>query len=392
MTLRSIAATALALAALAVPATAGAAVAHSDISYDLGSPAADPNLNALDVYTPDTAAPGDSRPVIIYVHGGGWRIGDKSNQIARKVDLFTGAGYVFVSVNYRLSPVDASVLDPGRVKFPDHPADVGEAIGWISQHIGEYGGDPTRLGLIGHSAGAHLVALVTTDPAYVKARGVEPWQIVGTVALDSDAYVVADRIAELAPANRDTYYNAFGTPAEDAATGSWAAGSPQLFADTGDPRFLLVTQTNPLRLGDTRAMAAALGQDPNGVFVAPYDHAGINDAVGGADDTAGETAAIMAFFNERIAAAVNPPAKLAKHPRKRLRISRRHAKVRFRLRSPVAGATFECRLDSHALKPCGAKPSYRVDRGRHRFRYRALLANGRPGPQKTFSFRVTPAG
>jgi len=378
--------------AAALPAGARAAVAYPDVSYDSGSPPADPNLNSLDVYTPDGAAAGDSRPVIVYVHGGAWRVGDKANQIRDKVDLFTGAGYVFVSLNYRLSPADPDVLDPNRIKYPDHPADVAEAIGWISRNIAAYGGDPSRIGLIGHSAGAHLVSLVSTDPSLFTARGVEPWQVVGTVSLDSDAYVVEDRIDELSAAGKNTYYNAFGTPAENAATGSWAAASPQLHADGGDPRFLLVTQTNPRRLDDTRAMATALGQDPAGVFVAPYDHEGINDAVGSATDPAGETAAIMSFYAERLAAAVDPKAKLRKHPPKLLRSTRKRAKVRFKLASPERDARFECRLDSRKLKPCKAKPSFAVGRGRHAFRYRALLPNGRPGPVKTFSFRVTLAG
>ena len=379
----------LACAGAVAAAPVGAAVAHPDISYDSGSPPAEPNLNALDIYTPDgVAATGGARPVIVYVHGGGWAIGDKSNQIARKVDLFTGAGYVFVSVNYRLSPVEAS-FGPNRIMFPDHPADVGEALGWVADHIGDYGGDPTRIGLIGHSAGAHLVALVSTDPSYLAAHGVEPWQIVGTVALDSDAYDVADRIAELPPNNRDTFYNAFGTPAEDAATGSWAAASPLLHADAGDPRFLLVTQDNPLRLNDNRTMASALGQDPAGVLATPYDHAGINEAVGSATDPAGETAAIMAFYADRIAAAVDPKAKLRKHPPHRVRATGRRAHVRFKLATSVPGSRFECRLDSRKLKPCKAKRKYAVDGGRHKFRYRALAANGRPGPSNSFSFRVT---
>jgi len=47
---------------------------------------------------------------------------------------------VFVSVNYRLSPADPSVLDPGRIKFPDHPTDVAEALAWLDGHVAEYGG------------------------------------------------------------------------------------------------------------------------------------------------------------------------------------------------------------------------------------------------------------
>ena len=107
---------------------------------------------------------------------------------------------------------------------------------------------------------------------------------------------------------------------------------------------------------------------------------------------AGETAAIMAFYADRIAAAVDPKAKLRKHPAKRVRSSRRRTQVTFKLASPEAGAGFECRLDSRRLKPCKAKRSYLADRGRHTFRYRALLANGRPGPPRAFSFRVALPG
>ncbi|MET0730904.1 MAG: alpha/beta hydrolase [Solirubrobacterales bacterium] len=383
---------AIAAAALVLPAGAGAAVAHPDLSYDLGSPPADAGDNALDVYVPEGAAAADSRPVVVYVHGGGWRAGDKGNQIARKVNLFTGAGYVFVSLNYRLSPADPTILDPARIRFPDHPHDVGEALGWLSQHIDEYGGDPTRLALVGHSAGAHLIALISTDPSYAGAFGVEPWQIIGTVPLDSDAYVVEDRIDELPAPGRATYYNAFGTPDENAVTGSWAAASPQTWADAGDPRFLLVTQDNPRRLADNQAMAGALGQDPAGVIATPYTHEQINEMVGGPGDTAGETQAIMDFIAASVAASADPVAKLAKHPRKRLRSDARRERATFKLTSKSPEAVFECRVDSRRLKPCKARKTLRVGRGRHTFRYRALSASGRPGETEAFRFRVVGAG
>jgi acetyl esterase/lipase len=382
----------LALAALAMPAGAAAAVAHEDVSYDLGSPPADPNLNALDIYVPDGAAPTDSRPVVVYVHGGGWAIGDKDNQIARKVDLFTGAGFVFVSLNYRLSPTDENALAPGRVMFPDHPHDVGEALGWLSQNISAYGGDPTRFVLSGHSAGAQLVALLSTDPKYAAAYGVKPWEIIGTVALDSDAYDIADRIAEVPPSSKNTFYNAFGTPEENAVTGAWAAGSPLLFADAADPRFLLVTQAVPQRVADTQAFAAALGQDASSVFEAPYDHAGINQAVGDPGDTAGVTDAIMSFISASVTASADPPVGLKRKPKKRVRTGAKRATVKFKLRSSAPGARFECRLDSKKLKPCKAGKRYRVGRGSHAFRYRALSDRGRPGAERRYRFRVVGTG
>jgi len=289
---------------------ARAATAHLDLDYDLGSPSSPASQSQLDLYLPDGASAGDDRPVVVFVHGGGWRTGDKRIRIADKVNLFTGAGYVFASVNYRLSPQTLSATpDPNRVMFPDHPHDLGEALGWLDRNLAAYGGDPGRIALIGHSAGAHLVSLVATDPRYAEAYGVEPWQLIGAVPLDTGAFDVAARIAEVGPSGRLLYYNAFGTVAEDAATGSWAQASPIAWADPGDPRQLMVTQAaNPLRVAENRRMASALAQDPDGVFLAPYDHGGINDAVGDPGDTSGETEAIMAFLAEAIAAAEPPRA------------------------------------------------------------------------------------
>ena len=90
---------------------------------------------------------------MVYVHGGGWKRGDKS-RVGEKVEFFTGRGWVFVSVNYRLLPEGA------------HPAnvnDVARALAWVHDHATDYGGDPDRLFLMGHSAGAHLAALVATS-------------------------------------------------------------------------------------------------------------------------------------------------------------------------------------------------------------------------------------
>ena len=377
---------------LGLAGSAAAATAVLDLDYDLGSPPASSaaNQSRLDLYLPEGAATDGSRPVVVYVHGGGWRGGDKRNRIVDKVNLFTGAGYLFASLNYRLSPQALSTTpDPGRVRFPDHPHDVGEAIGWLDRNLASYGGDPERIALIGHSAGAHLVSLVATDPGYVEAYGVEPWQLVGAVPLDTAAFDVAARIAELGPAGQLLYFNAFGTLAENAATGSWAKASPVTWADADDPAQLLVTQAaNPVRVQENRRMAVALGQDPDRVFLAPYDHEGVNGAVGDAGDTAGETETIMSFLRESIAAAEPPRAKLRKHPPKRIETQRRRAKVKFRFASQDPEASFECRLDSAAFRPCRSPRRVVVERGKHRFRVRALAASGRPGPAAVHRFAV----
>lgn len=384
---RALAALLAALACVVWTATAAGATAHLDVDYDLdASPTAE---NRLDLYAPEGASPADRRPVVVYVHGGGWRAGDKRNQIGHKVDLFTGAGYVFASLDYRLSPADPAALEADRVRFPDHPHDVGEAIGWLDRNVAAYGGDPTRIVLIGHSAGAHLVSLLSTDPRYLEAYAVEPWQVIGTIALDTDAYDIAARIAEVRPLGRSLYYNAFGTPAEDAATGSWAAASPISWASAADPEFLLVTQAaSPIRVADAERMAAALGQGPSTVFRAPYDHGGINAAVGDPADGSGETAAIVGFVSRVVAAAKPPKARFLGRISRRVRSLHRTARVRLRFTADRPGSTFECRLDKRAFRACTSPHPVSVRFGRHLFRVRALAAGGRPGPVNRLRFRV----
>jgi arylformamidase len=383
--LTALAAALVALAAAAGPA--GAATAHPDLSYDLdGAPDA---ANRLDLYTPDGARPKDDRPVVVYVHGGAWAVGDKANRIADKVRLFTGAGDVFASVNYRLSP-SSGEAEHGRVMFPDQPHDVGEAVAWLGRHVARYGGDPTRIVLIGHSAGAHLVALVSTDPRYLRAYGFAPWKVIGTIALDSDAYDIPARIAGGTRRARQILYNAFGTPAENARSGAWATASPITWADPTDPRALFVTQAaNPARATEAGWMATALGQDPTAtVFRAPYDHEGINAAVGNATDSAGETARIVRFVARRIAVSKGPHIALRRHPRHRIRTHRHRVRVRFAFSTRAAGATFRCRVDRHRSHPCHSPHIAALGRAPHRFRVRAIAPSGRPGPMRNFRLRI----
>ncbi len=90
-------------------------------------------------------------PVMIYLHGGGWTGGDK-NRVASKADYFTDQGYVFVSINYRLHP-DA--------EYEQMADDTANAIKWVKDHADEYQIDPSKINVMGHSAGGHLTALVT---------------------------------------------------------------------------------------------------------------------------------------------------------------------------------------------------------------------------------------
>lgn len=131
----------------------------------------------LDVYTPERAEDANL-PVIFWIHGGGWQAGDKSD-VALKPKVLTERGFVFVSTNYRLLPdVEIDVLI----------RDVAKSLGWVHRNIFNYGGDPTRIFVGGHSAGAQLAALICIDHRYLKEEGV-PFDVLrGCVPVDGDTY------------------------------------------------------------------------------------------------------------------------------------------------------------------------------------------------------------
>src|SRR5437899_5743443 len=131
----------------------------------------------LDVYSPQNAK---DLPVVFWIHGGGWQAGDKAD-VQIKPQVFMDKGFVFVSTNYRLLPsVDMATI----------VRDVAKSIHWVHSHITEYGGDPKRLLIMGHSAGAQLAALLCTDDRYLKAEGVSLAEVRGCVPVDGDTYDV----------------------------------------------------------------------------------------------------------------------------------------------------------------------------------------------------------
>jgi acetyl esterase/lipase len=185
--------------------------------------------------------------------------------------------------------------------FPDHPRDVGEALGWLDRNLHVFNGNPRRIMLIGHSAGAHLAALLATQPRYAKRWGVRRKQLRGFVSLDTPSFDIAagaDPQTSLRPEEgRLMFWNAFGTPQENRVSGDWTAASPSVWADRGDPAALLVTQAgNEQRLADHRAMALALQRPPaRTVLSVALDHREINRVLGPDGDEFGVTAAVRAF-------------------------------------------------------------------------------------------------
>lgn len=141
-------------------------------------------------------------PLIVFVHGGGWKRGDKGNATgAAKVTHFTARGYAFASINYRLVP-DATV--------EEQASDVANALAYLLRDAARLGADPSRVVLIGHSAGAHLAALVGTDPRYLRAAGLGMDRVKGIVLLDGAAYDVAAQMRDAGRFMKKTYRAAFG--------------------------------------------------------------------------------------------------------------------------------------------------------------------------------------
>jgi acetyl esterase/lipase len=133
--------------------------------------------HVLDIYAPDDAK---DLPVVFWIHGGGWQTGDKTD-VQIKPRVFTERGFVFVSTNYRLLPhVEMVVLI----------RDVARSLGWVHKNIARFGGNPRRILVMGHSAGAQLAALICIDDRYLKAEGV-PFEVLqGCVPVDGDTYDV----------------------------------------------------------------------------------------------------------------------------------------------------------------------------------------------------------
>lgn len=254
------------------------------------------NLLSLDIYKP--ASGSIKKPVMIYVHGGYWNAGDKYF-VGDKARLFTDSNYVFVSVNYRLSPNPPDTLNTNRIKFPAHPKDLAKAIKWIHTNIELYNGDKENIFLIGHSAGAHLVLLLSTNKNFLEEEGISLKTLKGTCALDCGVFDVEEEINQASniPERLIPLINAFGSDKN-----LWLLASPQRQISTGInyPPILLVYQnTNDRVYSNMKFIDSmdAIGNRKIFSFNAyPYDHAEINGMLGSNKDYWGETKTVMAFF------------------------------------------------------------------------------------------------
>lgn len=227
-------------------------------------------LQRLDVYPAPADACGQN-PVVVWVHGGGWRRGDKANGMDAKVAWAHANGWTLVSVNYRLSTPTARP----PVRYPAHNRDVGRAVTWVHQHIAPLGGDPDRIVLLGHSAGAGIVAAVGADERYL---GAGARAAVSCVApLDTEGYDV-ERVIDGGGRAEVLYRNAFGN-----RRAVWRDASPVRHVSADDPAVFLVRRGLPDRQFVQTAYAArhrAVGVDATVLALPGYSHGRVNSAIG----------------------------------------------------------------------------------------------------------------
>ncbi len=254
----------------------------------------------LDIYRPDDVR---NLPVVFWIHGGGWQTGDKGG-VQEKPRFFTGNGHVFVSTNYRLLPeVDMGTLI----------RDVAKALAWVHRHIGEHGGDPERILVMGHSAGAQLAAILCTDERYLTEEGVPFRVLKGCVPVDGDTFDLP-AIIETAETRR----RAYGEPLPTFGHRQKFGNDPEkhvdfsavthVARDKGIPPFLVLhVAEHPDTSAQARRLGAVLQEAdiPVKVFGArDTTHTRINAHLGVGDDPA--TAELSAFLSRLRGHQVRP--------------------------------------------------------------------------------------
>lgn len=237
----------LAFTAANVPAYFGDFERRADIAYAPGA------RHGLDVYVPGKA---QARPIIVFWYGGGWENGRKANYRFVGAAL-AKAGYVAVLPDYRLYP---------EVRFPEFVDDGAQALAWVAQHATEIGGDPRRIYVAGHSAGAHLAAMLAYDPARLERVGLPRDTVRGCIGL-SGPYVLNPNDATLNEIFRAPYTIADWQPVQRVR-----AGAP--------PALLLHGESDTVvEVAHARRMAQQLRSLGVGVSLRTYAGRGHRDTV-----------------------------------------------------------------------------------------------------------------
>lgn len=229
-----------------------------DLAYG-GDPA-----QRLDVYRPAQA---EAAPLILVVHGGAWRFGDKGRAplTKNKVAHWTRKGCVLVFVNYRLMPMAGPLVQA---------EDVALAMAYVQREAKRWGADPARIVLMGHSSGAHLVSLLGADGALAARKGAAPW--LATVSIDTAAI---DIEAIMRRSHYGFYDKAFGSDPN-----GWQEASPmaRLKSRPATPMLMICSSRRSDSCPPARDFAAKANAAGGRVKVLPVDlnHGQVNDQLG----------------------------------------------------------------------------------------------------------------
>lgn len=229
----------------------------------------------LDIYATDSAK---GRPVVFFIHGGAWRIGNRNN-VNAKPGFLLANGFLFVSIDYRMLPEADVATQAG---------DVEKAYAYVRANIAGYGGDPDRIAVMGHSAGCHLAALTGL-------RGGLPG-VAALVLDDTEAYDLEALAKAHGGRLRPIYAQAFSDP------GQWRALSPATYVGSGrHPPVFVAYSDSPIRAAAAHSFTGQLKAAGTKVTLfdgSAYSHMSINRDFGKDGDAL--TAAVMAFLKATV--------------------------------------------------------------------------------------------
>jgi acetyl esterase/lipase len=234
----------------------------------------------LDVYAPRQMSA--ARPVAIFFYGGGWEKGRKWDY-GWVAQALAARGYVVIMPDYRLYP---------DVRFPEFLKDSAQAVRWATDHAGAYGGDASRIVLLGHSAGAYNAVMLGLDQRYLQAAGVDPSRVRGVVGLAGpyDFLPLEGRVADV--------FGAASDPRETQPTGFVRPDAPPMLLVTGSGDEVVDPH-------DTETLARLLHQKSASVETRIYPEIGHNELMAAISrpfrdraDVLGDIVAFMARVTE----------------------------------------------------------------------------------------------
>ena len=237
-------------------------------------PEQDPKLAQLDLYFTDL---GGGKRVVVYVHGGRWTRGDKSeiHENPRLLEFLLRNECLVASVNFR--PIQTN--EDGKVTYADQANDIAAALKWLSNHVEEFGGRPKGFILLGYSSGAHLSALVALDDRYLSNQGLDGSWVKAVICMDVHSYDIPAALIEMEQSplkkNISLMTSLFG-----GSRSEQAAASPISYLANPAPKSFLLFSCGPHNLSKVMSKSfkeslIAHGHRAVHVHLGHYDHRSI---------------------------------------------------------------------------------------------------------------------